>query len=188
MKVFNAIGIAILITVILALCVWRATTNHLTYWSPIDYIGIIGFGITLFTAWKVFFINQDVQKLSNRYLLKQRLPEQIEDLEKISFELENHYRVTEENISKIRDLVARIYAISDNIVNLVQGQDCILGLNEVIQTCRNIHTKRSVPGTIRIPLGKSVLSGDDVIDLHGDLKLLIHGLKQRNKNMEKVVT
>jgi hypothetical protein len=74
-KVSNIIGIVILAFVIVALCAWRATTNHLTYCFPMDYIGILGFGVTLLTAWFAFFIRQDVKQLTNKYSLKLALPE-----------------------------------------------------------------------------------------------------------------
>jgi len=177
-------GIVTLVVVVLGLCVWRATSS-MEPWYLLDYTGILGFGFTLVTAWYAFFIKRDVQNL---YMLIQRLPEQLADLETIASELELHYHFQKDSTPKIRDLVARIYAICDNIAHLIQGQDSILGLNKVIQTCRMIHTERFNPDSIRIPPGKSMLSGDDVSDLHGDLMLLIHSLKQKNKNMEKVIT
>ena len=73
-RVFNTIAIVILALVIILMILWRASTNHLTYWLPIDYIGIIGFGMTLFTAWKVYFMNQDIQVLSSKYSMKLALP------------------------------------------------------------------------------------------------------------------
>jgi len=86
-RVFNTIAIVILALVIILMILWRASTNHLTYWLPIDYIGIIGFGMTLFTAWKVYFMNQDIQVLSSKYSMKLALPVTQKNVERIRKDL-----------------------------------------------------------------------------------------------------
>ena len=116
-----------------------------------DIVTLLAFAVTIFTAVKVLFINRDVQKLSNRYLLKLRLPEQLAELEDLSFELGKYFLVTEGNCDQVRNIIAKISAISHNVVKRIRGLDIQLpGCHEVVQRCRMIHTQRHNPGSIRI--------------------------------------
>ena len=157
--------------------------------SVADVVTIVAFLITCFTAWKVFFINRDVQNMSNRYLLKLRLPEQLGNLKEIADALVEHFRVAEDNIDKIRHLVVKTHVICDNLTNKVQGQKNIqlLALNDVLQICQVIRNKRNMPDTIRHAPDKPMLSSDDVIDLYSDLMLLIQSIEEVLKDMKEVV-
>ena len=158
--------------------------------SVADVVTIIAFLITCFTAWKVFFINRDVQKLSNRYLLKLRLPEQFINLQSIADELLKQSHVSENNIDKIHILVAKVHAICDNLTRKIQGQNDIQlsTLSKVLQTCQDIQSNRNIPGTIRNSPDKPMLSRDDIINLHTDLMWLIQSIEEVIKDMEEVVT
>ena len=130
-----------------------------------DIVTLIAFVVTFFTAVYVFFIDQKVKYISNLFKLFQRLAEQYSDLKKMASQLGKFDRVTEEDQHQLQDIVGKIAVISNNIEKKIIKQNKIklLGLREVIQTCRN--------------LSKRYISDEDVDDLHSDLKLLIYSIE-----------
>lgn len=157
-----------------------------------DVVTIVTFLFTCFTAWKVFFINRDVQKLSNRYLLKLRLPEQQGNLQRIAEALVERVCITESDIGEIRHLIVKTQVICDNLANKIQGQKNLrlLALNDVLQTCQEILKKRNMPDTIKSEPDKPMFTRDDIINLHTNLMSLIQSIEEsiKDKDMEEVVT
>jgi len=171
-RMTNNIDIAILTFVIVALCAWRALSNLATYWFPIDFIGILGFG---FTLWAVISLKRDIKKLSNLFQLFQRLPKQLTDLKKMASKLEKYSRVTKEDQRPLKKIAETISAICNNIEKKIKGQDEIifLRLQKVIQTCE--------------VLSKHNICNDDVDRLHGVLTRLIYSIDEKMKDSPVIV-
>ena len=81
-KVISVVFMIVFVIVTAGLCLWRASTDW-PHWYWFDYTGILGFGVTLLTAWIVFFVRKDVKQLSNKYSLKLSLPDVRKRLDKI---------------------------------------------------------------------------------------------------------
>jgi len=139
-----------------------------------DIVTLIAFAVTIITAVYVFFIDQKVKYISNLFKLFQRLAEQYSDLKKMASQLGKFDRVTEEDQHQLQDIVGKIAVISNNIEKKIIKQNKIklLGLREVIQTCRN--------------LSKRYISDEDVDDLHSDLKLLIYSIEEEKKDSQVI--
>jgi len=143
-KNINTIGITILVIVILALCAWRMAASHLTHWFPMDYIGILGFGVTLMTAWYAFMIRQDVKQLSDKYSLKLALPPAQKRLVKIRTELKKI--ISDDRIDFIKanaallTIVANCLSECDHLGKLTENQfETFSTTKEITFLCREIN-------------------------------------------------
>jgi hypothetical protein len=142
-KFINTIGVVLLVIVISVLCLWRATTNLSTYWFPMDFIGIIGFGFTLITAWYVFFMKQDVKQLSNKYSLKLALPPALKRLEKIRKDMNNFFYdkidLTKTNTALLK-IVATCLSLCEHLDKLTESQSVgFTTTKEITFLCREIN-------------------------------------------------
>ena len=160
--------------------------------SIADIVTIIAFLFTCFTAWKVFFINRDVQNMSNRYLLRKRLPEILNGLDGICKELAlpNIAHVTEENAIQVRCLVAKCHGLCENLKLRLEGQNDIQlsALDDTVQICRTIKDERHNPGEIRVSHDSICLSGSDIRKLYGELSHLIQNIEDTMKDMESMIS
>jgi hypothetical protein len=159
--------------------------------SVADVVTIIAFLITCFTAWKVFFINRDVQNMSNRYVLKKRLPEIFGDLTKICDALASpeFAHVTKDNVTELRALVAKCLGLCETLKLRVAGQKDfqLFALNNTILVCKTIIEERIASDEIRILPDSIFLSGSDTRKLHGVLSRLIQNIKDTMKDMESMI-
>jgi len=177
-KVTTTIGIVLLVIVVLVLCVWRATTEC-QYWYPIDYIGIIGFGFTLLTAWIAFFVRKDVKQLSSKYSLKLALPDVKKRLDKIRKILASFMRSKDDLIIPDVDLSHIIAACLSECKDLSQTIGTqFAGYNT---------TKEITFLCVEIKSGKQI-SREDIIKLHICVVELINDVDKEIQKLNNEVS
>jgi len=177
-KVTNTVGIVVLAIVIMVLCVWRASTSDLTHWSPMDYIGIIGFGFTLITAWYVFFIKRDIKQLSNKYSLKLALPLTLKRMMSIRKGLmgflNDHADTTKTNVA-ILEIVANCLSECDSLAVKIRDPSVEFpSIREITVRCREIHYAKHV-------------SVDDLTKLYLCVHKLIKDIDKKIQDMNNEV-
>jgi len=123
------------------LCLWRASTDW-PNWYWFDYTGILGFGVTLLTAWIVFFVRKDVKQLSNKYSLKLALPDSHKNFEQISKKLMSFFDVNVD-LSKSKPSLLKIigdcHSLCENLNKLTENQSEEFPTTKVITfLCREI--------------------------------------------------
>ena len=142
-KFINTIGVIILVIAISALCLWRAATSLSAYWFPMDFIGIIGFGFTLITAWIAFFVRKDVKQLSNKYSLKLALPSALKRLEKTRKDMNGFFDdkidLSKTNVALLK-IVANCLSLCEHLDKLTESQSMgFTTTKEITFLCREIN-------------------------------------------------
>jgi len=150
------------------------------YWLSIlaNWFEVIGFVITIFTAFKVYSLNQDVRTISNRYLWSLRSKDHLTDLQKISKNIAGLLTDSSNTQQSIRLEVSHCIEVCKSIKRKT-GKSDLSNITGLIKISKRIIDKKANQPIEQGKIEEFYLKLDSLIreidNLNKDLKRLQHG-------------
>lgn len=155
-----------------------------------DILGVVGFALTCFTAFKVFFLNRDIKVLSNKYLFSQRIDEHLDDFKKSADQVFPLLTNPSKNIQLIRIIVVECLASCKSLEKKILRSEVrslvpLLDLSEQIVHRRFSNRKQTQFFKI---LAIKPTTDDDIEEYYLCLIRLINDIENLNKDRQKTLT
>jgi hypothetical protein len=167
---------------------WEKINFEIAFWS--NWFEVIGFAITSFMAFKLFFLNDEIKRLNSRHLFAVRVDEHLTEFKKTSRKIANQLGDFPQNSKEIRLEISKCLGNCLSLKKKVENSE-LSTLKQLTNNSKKIiANKHDSFLTLKFYdkiLGRKPLRESDIDEYYEILTLLITEIEHLDKDIKKTI-